>query len=137
MKNTKKSRGRPMLAEGKRTRKIDARFTEEEYQTIIEMEREFGISRADIIRSHVLSGAQQRVINGKELISQLDLIGGELGRAGNNINQLARYANILKKQNILSPGLIEQFNLLLEKYHGNQVVLEVTLRKVIRLMTQS
>ncbi|RYE19979.1 MAG: plasmid mobilization relaxosome protein MobC [Sphingobacteriaceae bacterium] len=36
-------------------------------------------------------------MNGVNLISSLDKIGAELGRSGNNINQLARHANTLNK----------------------------------------
>ncbi|WP_084498401.1 plasmid mobilization relaxosome protein MobC [Pedobacter sp. V48] len=40
----------------------------------------------------VLNRSSAMVINAKALMDH-DLVGAELGRTGNNINQLARYAN--------------------------------------------
>jgi hypothetical protein len=118
----------------KRTKKIDARFTADEYKQILEMERTLGIRKTDLIRNGLLKNAKTVIINAKELISQLDKTGAELGRSGNNINQLARYANILVKKETLSPVVAERFNILLEQYLANQRDLEAALRKIIRMM---
>jgi hypothetical protein len=137
MEKPQKLNGRPPLQDGKRNKMVNVRFTEEEFQSILELETELGISRTDLIRSRLLHQSHQRVVNAKKLISHLDLIGAEMARAGNNINQLARYANILRKQNVLSGAVIERFNHLLESYLRNQADLEAALRKVIRMMTQT
>ena len=68
----------------------------------------------------------------KELITAIDSIGTELGRCGNNINQLAKYANILQKKNNPDPAVIKQFNALLAGYLELQERLEISLRQVIR-----
>jgi Bacterial mobilisation protein (MobC) len=60
-------------------------------------------------------------------------VGVDMGRCGNNINQLAKYANILKKRGMLSPVVIERFNVLFEQYLKNQQALDVSLRKVFRM----
>jgi len=127
-------KGRPSLKDGKRTKKIDVRFTEEEYQLILDLEKTLGISRTEIIRIRVLNRSSHIVVNAKAMIEQLDLIGAELGRTGNNINQLARYANTLNKRGLLSPQIAERFDILFEKHIQIQTLLEVSLRKVIRLM---
>jgi hypothetical protein len=117
-----------------RTKKIDARFTEDEYKTILELEKELGISKTNLVRTRVLRNAPEIIINAKDLIRHLDSIGAEMGRAGNNINQLARYANILIKKAILSPVVVERFNILFEQYLEHQKTLEAALRKIIRSM---
>jgi len=117
-----------------RTKKIDARFTETEYTIILALEKELGVRKTDLVRSRLLENAPAVVINAKELIRSLDSIGAELGRAGNNINQLARYANILNNKKVLSPVVMERFNTLFEQYIANQKILETALRKVIRSM---
>lgn len=137
MEKPQKMNGRPPLQDGKRNKIVNIRFTEEEFRSILEMETELGISRTDLIRSRLLHQSRQRVANAKDLISHLDLIGAEMGRAGNNINQLARYANILRKQNILSEAVTERFNQLLETYLRNQTDLEAALRKMIRMMSET
>lgn len=119
---------------GKRTKKIDVRFNEDEYQLIVDLEKTLGISKTEIIRTRVLNRSSHIVVNAKAMIEQLDQIGTDLGRTGNNINQLARYANILNKRGLMSPQIAERFDILFEKHIQVQTLLEVSLRKVIRLM---
>ncbi len=133
---SKRFKGRPLLTEGKRTKKIDARFTEEEYKTILALEQSLGIRKTDLVRTRLLQNAPAVVINAREVITQLDAIGAELGRSGNNINQLARYANILQNKGALSPVVVERFNILFESYLDHQNELEKVLRHIIRLMAR-
>ena len=123
------------MTEGKRIKKIDARFTEQEYAIVVAMEKALGIRKTDLVRLRVLHQSQNVLINAKEMITLLDGIGAELGRSGNNINQLARYANILKKSGALSPLVTERFTILFESYLLQQKGLEVALRKIIRMMS--
>ncbi|RYZ18418.1 MAG: plasmid mobilization relaxosome protein MobC [Sphingobacteriales bacterium] len=62
------------------------------------------------------------------------LVGASMGRVGNNINQLARYANWLRNQGAISEPVVKNYLDLLEKYSADQKLLEVTLRRIIRLM---
>jgi hypothetical protein len=137
MAKTLRSKGRPLKELGKRTKKIDARFTEEEYNVILELEKTLGVRKSDLVRTSLLQDARLTIINAKELIEMLDGIGAEMGRCGNNINQLAKYANILNKKGRLSPVVIERFDLLFENYIKNQQLLETALRKVIRMAAYS
>ena len=127
-------KGRPVLLEGKRSKKIDARFTEDEYKIVLVLEKELGVSKTDLVRRGVLNNASAILVNAKEMLRLLDSIGLELARSGNNINQLARYANILNKRNILSPVVVERFNHLFESYLDQQKEVQVALRKVLRLL---
>jgi hypothetical protein len=76
------------------------------------------------------------LLNGRELLSQLDQIGAELGRAGNNINQLARHANVLSKQRELTPEVAANFNKLFDRYIGEQREIEKVLRHIIRFLRE-
>jgi hypothetical protein len=134
MKEHTLRKGRPLKTEGKRTKKIDARFTVNEYNIILALEKTLGVRKTDLVRNRLLKDARLTIINAKELIGLLDDIGGEMGRCGNNINQLARYANILNKAGRLSPVVMERFNLLFEAYIANQKTLEAALRKIIRAL---
>ncbi|MBS1529743.1 MAG: plasmid mobilization relaxosome protein MobC [Bacteroidetes bacterium] len=128
--------GRPPMTDGKRIKKIDARFTEDEYKIVLDLEKTLGISKTDLVRTKLLENAPQILINAKELITAIDAIGSELGRAGNNINQLARHANTLQKRGLLPPEIVDRFNALLSAYIQNQEQLEVSLRKIIRLIAR-
>ena len=126
--------GRPRKTEGKRTKKIDTRFTEDEFKIILELEKTLGVRRTDLVRGRLLQDARLTIVNAAELIALLQQIGAALGRSGNNINQLAKYANILKKKSVLSPVVSERFNLLFEEYLGHQKSLEAAFRKAFRLL---
>ncbi|MDR6943687.1 plasmid mobilization protein [Mucilaginibacter pocheonensis] len=128
------AKGRPQLQSGKRIKKIDARFTEDEYNLILSLEQTLGISKTELLRRKVLNNAGTTIINAKELIINLDNIFAEMGRVGNNINQLAKHANTLKLQGAMSPLIIEQFDSHFLKYLQLQQQLEISLRKVIRLV---
>jgi hypothetical protein len=129
----KKQPGRPLMVRGKRDQKIDVRFTRDEYELILKLEKTLGISKADLIRNKILTGSDRVVVNAEQLIGSLDLLGTEMGRAGNNINQLAKYANALNRQGILSVVVAERYNILLGNYQELQERLEVLLRRMIRL----
>lgn len=117
-----------------KTRRFELRLSEGELQQFLELERFLGISKSDIVRIRVLKNSQGILINTKELMKVLDSTGAELGRAGNNINQLARHANVLAKQGILNHEIISEFNILLTSYISVQQELEKIMRQLIRLM---
>jgi hypothetical protein len=136
MSEDPKRKGRPPKKEGKRTFKIDVRFTEEEYKLISELEAALGLSKTKLVRMRLLDNGAGVIINSKELIGNLNQIGAELGRSGNNLNQLAHYANVLKLKNILSPVVAERFNLLLVEHLKSRTELDRSLRKIIRMLGQ-
>jgi hypothetical protein len=117
-----------------RNKKIDVRFTESEYKSIEELEQTLGIGKTELVRCKVLENSNTAIINSKELIAQLGKIGAELGRSGNNINQLAHYTNILKLKDVLAPDIVERASTLFELYISKQQTLEGLLRKIIRLL---
>jgi hypothetical protein len=134
MGDFKKLKGRPQLKAGKRVKKIDVRFTEEEYELVLAMEKELGIGKTELVRMRILNDAERVVVNSKELIGHLDAVGAEMGRAGNNINQLARHANVLNLEGTLNASVAAKFNELMETYVKMQQALEISLRKIIRAM---
>lgn len=134
MGDQKKSNGRPKLEDGKRNKIVNVRFTEAEFKSVTDLEKELNITKTELIRMRVLENAEKVVLNSRELLGYLDHIGAEMGRVGNNINQLARHANLLKLQNALHPGIILKFEALFEEYLHIQQQLEIALRKIIRLM---
>lgn len=115
-------------------RRFELRLSEQELQKLLELEKSLGISRADIVRIRVLKNSDRTLVNAKELMKNLDAVGAELGRSGNNINQLAKHANILQKQGLLSQSVAVEFNSLLGSYISVQQELEKIIRQIIRLM---
>ncbi|MFD2964367.1 MULTISPECIES: ribbon-helix-helix domain-containing protein [Olivibacter] len=115
-------------------RRFELRLSEPELQQFLQLEKSLGISRADIVRIRVLKNSANMLVNAKELMKQLDGIGAKLGRSGNNINQLARHANILHNQGLLSQSVATEFNSLLGHYITVQRELEKIIRQIIRQM---
>lgn len=131
MKKVPNKGGRPAMLSGKRTHIIKAKLTDDEIAVLIRMQQESGLNRTELIRKRVLGGSLVN-INTSEIISVFDPIGAELGRAGNNINQLARHANTLSKQHKLDPSIVAIFNTLLTEYIQIQGELEKALRRLLR-----
>ncbi|RZJ92797.1 MAG: MobC family plasmid mobilization relaxosome protein [Chryseobacterium sp.] len=117
-----------------KTRRFELRLSEEELLQFLDLEKSIGISRADIVRIRVLKNSTKMLVNSKELMGRLDEIGTELGRAGNNINQLARHANVLNKKEMLATGTFADLTSLMSSYIDVQRELEKILRQLIRLM---
>jgi hypothetical protein len=115
-------------------RRFELRLSEPELKQFLELEKSLGISRSNIVRIRVLKNATNMLLNAKELMTKLDATGAELGRSGNNINQLARHANLLHKQGLLSQSIATEFNSLLGEYITIQQELEKVIRQIIRLM---
>ncbi|OKS88783.1 plasmid mobilization protein [Mucilaginibacter polytrichastri] len=124
--------GRPPVGKGKRSFKIDVRFTEAEYRQVEALEKELGLKKTELVRRKLLNDSKGLVVNARELMNRLDAISLELSRSGNNINQLARYANRLQKRGLLSPPVIEEYNRLLRRHESDQVELALLFRKLIR-----
>lgn len=122
------------MTSGKRTKIIKARLTEDEFKALLIIENAVGITRMELIRQRVLYHTGSILVNAQELLKLLDSIGAELGRSGNNINQLARHANILNKQGMLNANVASQFNELFTDYIQIQQELEKAIRQIIRLM---
>lgn len=134
MKKAIKKVGRPEMTSGKRTKIIKARLTEEEFNQVLTIEKSLGITRMELIRTRVLYSSSKVLINAGALLKQLDAIGAEMGRGGNNINQLARHANILNNEGLLTESVAREFNELFRSYITIQQELEKAIRQVIRLM---
>jgi hypothetical protein len=134
MAGSKNKPGRPEKLTGKRTKIIKAKLTEDEFNQVLAIEKLLGINRMELIRMRVLHQSQKVLINGTTLLKQLDLLGAEMGRSGNNINQLARHANVLNHHGLLTGSVVVEFNGLLRDYIQIRGDTEKTLRQIIRLI---
>jgi len=121
------------MADGKKDCFIKARLSAAELQQLRALEVASGLNRTELLRK-ALFGAAAPGINAREIRSKLDEIGTELGRAGNNINQLARHANTLRLRGQLSEPVILEFILTFRQYATIRRNTEQALRTLIRLL---
>jgi len=132
---TKKKNGRPLKLDGKRTRFIKARFTEDEYALLRNLWLSLGLKESDFLRQRLLiSSGVSTKINAVEVLKHLNQIGAEIGRSGNNINQLARHANFLNKRGMLSAEIVFQFNTIFTDYISIFRGMERATRELLRLL---
>lgn len=136
MTTNKKKPGRPEKLTGKRTKIIKAKLTDDEFKQLLAIEKEAGINRMELIRLRVLHQSNRVLVNGATLLQQLDALGAEFGRSGNNINQLARHAHMLNHRGLLGESTIKEFNDLLKDYLLIRKEAERTMRQLIRLIHQ-
>jgi hypothetical protein len=131
---TRNKGGRPPVGDEKRSFKIDVRFTEAEYRQVEEMEKELGVGKTELVRRKLLHDSKGLAVNSGQLMNRLDAVSLELSRSGNNINQLARYANRLQKRGILSAPVIDEYIRLLRRHESDQAELSMLFRKLLRSM---
>jgi hypothetical protein len=124
--------GRPPLDQGKRSFKIDVRFTEAEYRQVEALEKAMGLNKAELVRRRVLYNSERLLLNTGALMKGLDAISLELARSGNNVNQLARYANRLQRHGVLSPSVALAILDTLQAHQRRQVDLQVLFRQLLR-----
>ena len=88
---------------------------------------------SDYLRILILDERKsRRMINKKDLIKQLDRIGIQISRIGNNINQIAKYANIQLKSGKIDQRTLNNFNDQMEQYLKVQQNLVKTYRALTR-----
>lgn len=117
MRNNKGGRKKLNRAE-RRSIKLQLHVTEEEFSRF---ENQFKVSGkrflSDFLRTLILDEKHmQRFTDQVELIKKLDILGTNLGKIGNNINQLAKYANIQLKTGKMDPMTLDRYNLLMEQF---------------------
>lgn len=137
MENKKmmKKSGRPVKAE-KRERRIFIRLSHEELVRLLFLENETGNNRSSLFRAIVLNNSNKVFLNARELLKTLNIISGEIGRIGNNINQLARHANTVKKNSNVPIGVVTNFNDLMTEYLLSEQDLHKAFRDIYRLMSK-
>lgn len=88
------------------------RLTSEERKQLREMAKQSGLKESSYIRCKLFHG-EAATINAVEFLKTYKQQIYEMDKIGNNINQLAHYANICILNNKLDPLVIEEMNGLL------------------------
>ncbi len=90
-------------------------------------------SVSDFMRTLILDeNKSNSIINNVELIKRLDILGLAINRIGNNINQLAKYANIQIKSGKVNTAVIIDFMEVMDKYLQERRALAKAYRAMVR-----
>lgn len=91
-----------------RNRKLTIHLFEEEFQILEQKCTELGVSKSEYIRNMILIGNPVRNTNFSEEEAQRIIF--EIGKIGNNINQIAKYVNMQKSSDGVDiSNLIQEF----------------------------
>ncbi len=98
-----------------RERKLDIRFTKREFNQIVEQANKLNVSKTKYVRSKIFKG-DIALINPVEFLEQYSSINLEMKKIGNNINQLAKYANMLQQAGQENLNVIVELNSYLKSF---------------------
>lgn len=107
------------------------RMTEEEIGQLRKMAQESGRTVSAFIRAK-LFGGEKATINAVEFLKEYKAQIHELQKIGNNINQLAHYANICMNSGQLSQSVVEEMNEKMGDLIRCERAIESLERKIIR-----
>lgn len=115
-------------------KKLQMYVTAEEYNKFLSLVQASGRRTiADFLRDIVLNEKNSYNLTNKvELLRHLDILGKELSKIGNNINQIARYANIQIKSGKTDTKTIIDFIEVMDKYMLTRRELTKAYRSMVR-----
>ena len=90
-----------------KTKRLEIRLTESENQQLLEAATIAGLSVSSYVRRKTLQG-ELGVMDSFEFVKLYNQYLYELRKIGNNINQLAHYANILLANDVYSEDVVKE-----------------------------
>ena len=97
-----------------KTKRFEIRLTEEQYRIIQQKAAQAKLTPSEYVRRKVFTG-EVGVMDPMAFLNEYKQYVYEIRKVGNNINQLAHYANQLNLQDIYSIGVIEEMKSYLRK----------------------
>ena len=92
-----------------KVKRKEIRLTQKEYDKLLQMAAASGRSVSEYIRAK-LFGGEKATINAVEFLKVYKTQIYEMQKIGNNINQLAHYANVCIKSGMLSEAVVQEMN---------------------------
>lgn len=112
-----------------RTKKVELRLTELEYLVLMDNAKAYK-TVSDFVRYSCLEKRHKKLEKTTEFIKTVKELTFEISAIGKNINQVARYSNLLLEQRVKFDSL-SQFNPIIADYTSTLLKVEQTLKKVL------
>ena len=106
-------------------------MTDKEKIKLSEMAASSGRNVSEYIRAK-LFGGEKATINAVEFLKTYQMQIYEMQKIGNNINQLAHYANICIKSGMLSEAVVQEMDQRLGELTRIEIKLEDAMHKILR-----
>lgn len=107
------------------------RMTDEEKSRLQEMASSSGRTVSGYIRAK-LFGGEKATINAVEFLKTYQTQIYEMQKIGNNINQLAHYANVCIKSGMLSEAVVQEMDQRLGELTRIEMKLEDIMRRIVK-----
>jgi hypothetical protein len=100
----------------KKDKRLWIRLTAAEHDEVKRQSAGMGVSVSKYIRTRIFKSGEAPVINAVEYLSAYREGVRELKKIGNNINQLARYANHIQNSGLVQAAVMDEMNKLLQDF---------------------
>lgn len=114
-----------------KVKRKEIRLTQKEYDKLLQMAAASGRSVSGYIRAK-LFGGEKATINAVEFLKEYRKQIYEMHKTGNNINQLAHYANTCIKSGKLSEAVVQEMNQRFGELIKIEIKLKDAMRKIIK-----
>ena len=114
-----------------KVKRKEIRLTQKEYDKLLQMAATSGKSVSGYIRAK-LFGVEKATINAVGFLEEYRKQIYEMHKTGNNINQLAHYANICIKSGKLSEAVVQEMNQRFGELIKIEIKLKDAMRKIIK-----
>lgn len=114
-----------------KVKRKEIRLTQKEYDKLLQMATASGKSVSGYIRAK-LFGGEKATINAVEFLKEYRKQIYEMHKTGNNINQLAHYANICIKSGKLSETIVREMDQRIGELTKIEIKLEDAMRRIGR-----
>jgi len=127
--------GRPKLSNSeKRIAEIHIVCNKGDKTRIKELAKSYGLTMTDYILRKCFD--ENVSFNHVEFLKEIHVLGTELSRQGNNINQLAKYTNTLTIEKRLTPEIATRLEEILLEHIKKQEEVRIAFRTLIREMAK-
>jgi len=127
--------GRPKLTNSeKRIAEIHIVCNKGDKTRIKELAKSYGLTMTDYILRKCFD--ENVSFNHVEFLKEIHVLGTELSRQGNNINQLAKYTNTLTIEKRLTPEIATRLEEILLEHIKKQEEVRIAFRTLIREMAK-
>lgn len=114
-----------------KVKRKEIRLTQKEYDKLLQMATASGKTVSEYIRTK-LFGGEKATINAVGFLEVYRKQIYEMHKTGNNINQLAHYANVCIKSGKLSEAAVQEMNQRLGELTRIEMKLEDAMHKILR-----
>lgn len=115
-----------------RTKRFEVRLTDEQYATIREKAAKANLTPTEYVRRKVFSG-EVGVMDSLAFLKEYSRYLHEIRKIGNNINQVAHYANILQNKGIYSKDVIDEMTIQLRELTAVEMRMEELNIKILKV----